>query len=105
MTLTLHEDGKHRNEIGASAKLLYLPLLEKFSGRASNDDFKYGLDENGRCYIEDRRAIEAGEGRLLPYLVWMEDWGTSWSGQFARGKLFYRKAGQRAHFARQYKAE
>mmetsp|Transcript_3123 Transcript_3123/g.7265 ORF Transcript_3123/g.7265 Transcript_3123/m.7265 type:complete len:431 (-) Transcript_3123:92-1384(-) len=112
-TLDLHKEGKHRNATGKS-RALYLPLAEKFAG-AQEGSFEFGVDESGRAYIDE--TTPEGRRRMLPYLVWQENWSSFFAyNKFIEGKLFYQR-GKPWHcsaseakntspfFARQYRLE
>ena len=73
-TLDLHNSGPHRNA-SSKSRALYQPLADKFKG-SCEDSFDFGVDENGRAFIEEKS--QSGRRRMLLYFVW-QDWKRSYS--------------------------
>mmetsp|Transcript_21109 Transcript_21109/g.48891 ORF Transcript_21109/g.48891 Transcript_21109/m.48891 type:complete len:404 (-) Transcript_21109:503-1714(-) len=97
-TLSLHAAGSFRNVPGGSSRSIYAPLAEKFKGDEDEDDdgsggdFRFGVDQQGRAYIEEEE-FDGRRSRMLIYLVWQEAWSSAMSrNKFIRGKICYQKS-------------
>lgn len=87
-TLDLHKEGPHRNATSKS-RALYQPLADKFKG-SKEDIFEFGVDTNGRAFIDEKTAD--GCRRMLLYFVWQENWSSFFAyNKFIEGKLFYQR--------------
>lgn len=124
MTLDLHSTGPFKNTAGRS-RTVYAPLADKFNcqsqgqtNSASSGNLAFGVDGNGRAYIEENNV--AGERvRMLLYLVWQESWSSLLARKtFIEGKIFYQRSegseravgdhsttSQLGFFSRQYRIE
>lgn len=93
-TLSRHQDGPFKNVPGNKVRQAYVMLADRFSGKmAATDDFHFDIDlQYKRMSITDSVAVEIGEGAMLPYFMWQENWSGAMARQkFIAGKLCYRK--------------
>lgn len=89
-TLNKHSHGTFKNSTDRGQKH-FAPLAEKFSSGTSEGAFSYGVDCNGRAFID----VEASglTTRMLIYLIWQESWSmAAWGKKFIEGKLCYQKS-------------
>lgn len=100
-TLSLHETGPHKNAAG-KARAVYQPLADKFKA-GLDGDFSFGVDGNGRAYIDDSGSSVASV-RMYIYLVWQETWSSMMARKkFIKGKMLYQKSpGAQKFHSRQY---
>lgn len=106
-TLRRHDSGPHKNTPGKGGAL-YQPLADMFNGSADLQlDFRFGLDDSGRAYVEEMNS-EGATTRLLLYFVWQETWSSIWARRkYIEGKLCYQRSGDASKrcYARQYRLE